>query len=203
MEKSVVLIDAENVLYGWFNYCEDNNLKEKIDYMKLIKKLSEETNLLRPYFYDAVPEHIPIKKKNFLQALQHQGVQLRTKVLKNRRYICTNCKNVDIRKIQKGVDVSLATDILRHAWQGSCEICIIVSGDEDYRDAIECIKDKGIKVWVASFKKSLSNDVAMIADKVVLLDDIFHEIKQSPQLTEIQQPTQQTQQPTQNKNQKV
>ena len=85
MEKSVVLIDAENVLCGWFDYCGDNNLREKIDYKKLIKKLSEETNLLRPYFYDAVPEHIPLKKKNFLKALQHQGVQLRTKILSLRQ----------------------------------------------------------------------------------------------------------------------
>ena len=180
MEKSVILIDAGNVLGGWFNYCTVNQLQAKIDYLKLVKKLSDGTNLLRPYFYDGVPENIPLKKKNFLEALQHQGVQLRTKILKDKRHTCTRCNHTDIKSVQKGVDVSLATDILRHSWQGSCELCIVVSGDEDYSDAIKCVKDKGIKVWIASFRSSLSNDLAMIADKVIYLDDIFDEIKQTP-----------------------
>ena len=97
MEKAVILIDAGNVLGGWRTYCEINNLNEKIDYLKLVGKLSEGTNLLRPYFYDGVPENIPIKKKNFLEALQHQGIQLRTKILKNRKHICKNCGNMDTR----------------------------------------------------------------------------------------------------------
>jgi uncharacterized protein (TIGR00288 family) len=178
VEKSVVLIDAENVLKSWKNYCTENKVQEKIDYIKLVNSVSKNTNLLRAYFYDGVQENIQLNKKNFLDALRKQGIQLRTKILKNRSYICKNCGNQDRQLVQKGVDVSLATDILRHAWQNTCDICIVVSGDEDYKDAIECVKDKGIKVWVVAFKKSLSKELELTADKVILIEEIFDEIKQ-------------------------
>ena len=177
VEKSLVLIDAENILKSWQNHCRENGITEKIDYLKLRDEVSKDTNLLRTYFYDGVPEVIPLKKKNFLDILGRSGIQRRTKVLKNRRHICSKCGNKDTRTIQKGVDVSLATDILRHAWQKTCDICIVVSGDEDYKDAIDSAKDRGIKVWVASFKKSLSKELSMSADKVILLDDIFDSVK--------------------------
>ena len=177
MEKSVVLIDAENVVKPWQRYCNEQRRKEKVDYKKLVEVLSDGTNLLRAYFYDGVPEVIPIKKKTFLKALEKQGIQLRTKILKTRQNICPACGIISLRNIQKGVDVSLATDILRHAFQRTCEICIVVSGDEDYCDAIAVAKDIGIKVWVASFKTALSSKVERTADKVFLLENIFEKIK--------------------------
>jgi uncharacterized LabA/DUF88 family protein len=146
MEKSLVLIDGQNVIKGCMTYCELNRIKKKVDYVKLINTLSENTNLLRAYFYDAIQEKVNRNKEQFLYALQKKGIQLRTKTLKNRSIVCNKCGNKEIKTIQKGVDVSLATDILRHAWQNTCDICIIVSGDEDYKDAIECVKDKGVKI---------------------------------------------------------
>lgn len=177
MEKSIILIDAENILRSWWEYCKQKNVKDNIDYKKLVDALSSNTNLLRAYFYDGVPEIVPFKKKNFLEILQKKGIQLRTKILKNRKQTCEKCGDSIIREVQKGVDVSLATDILRHAWQNTCDICIIVSGDEDYKDAIEVAKDKGIKIWVASFRNSLSFELERTADKVIFLEGFFEVIK--------------------------
>jgi uncharacterized LabA/DUF88 family protein len=171
MEKSVVLIDSENVIRSWRMHSG-----KKIDYMKLINAVSIGTNLLRAYLYDGVPEVIPPRKQKFLHALQRAGIQLRTKILKNRTYSCDYCNMPTTRQVQKGVDVSLATDILRHAFQQSCDICIIISGDEDYKDAIDVAKDKGIKVWICSFKRALSYELERSADKVVLIDNIMDEI---------------------------
>ncbi len=177
MEKSLVLIDGENVIRSWWTYCKNNNLTEAVDYVRLLKKVSEGTNLLRGIFYDGVPENIPVGKKRFLEALQHNNIQLRTKILKRRKHHCSNCNHYESKDIQKGVDVSLATDILRHSLQKSCDIVIVVSGDEDYKDAIECAKERGVKVWVAAFKHSLSKELRLSTDKLILLDDIFAEIK--------------------------
>lgn len=131
---------------------------------------------MRAYFYDGVPENISAKKKGFLKALEHKGIQTRTRILKKKDHTCVKCNHKFTKDIQKGVDVCLATDILRHALQRSCEICIVVSGDSDYIDAMELAKNNGIKVWVASFRRSLSKDIR--ADKIILLDDIFEDIKQ-------------------------
>lgn len=177
VEKSVVLIDAENVLKSWITYCKSNNLDEKLDYVKLRDILSNDTNLLRAYFYSAVPEELLTKKKNFLAALQKSGIQLRIKFLKVRHESCLKCGHIQERLVQKGVDVSLATDILRHAWQKTCDVCIVVSGDEDYKDAIDVAKDKGIKIWIAAFRFSLSRELEHTADKVIFLEEIFTQIK--------------------------
>jgi len=182
MEKSIVLIDAENVLRSWISYCRVKGEREKIDYVKLVDCVSEGTNLLRAYFYDGVQENLPVGKKNFMDALRRKGIQLRTKVLRGGSCVCGKCGHKEHSVVQKGVHVSLATDILRHAWQGTCEVCIVVSGDEDYKDAIECIKDKGLKVWVVSFKKSLSRELELSADRVIFIEDIFDEIKQEKSL---------------------
>ena len=188
-EKSIVFIDAQNVLMGWRNYCVNNGkvlspenpndkrirISEKLDYKKLVEVLSADTNFLRAYFYDGVDERLDVNKKNFLTALKEQGIQTKTKVLKNRQFYCNSCKGVRKGRVQKGVDVALATDILRHAWQGSCQVCIVVSGDEDFADAINVARDKGVKVWVASFRDSFSPNLE--ADKKIYLDDITDKIK--------------------------
>jgi len=176
MEKSLVLIDGENIFRSWGTYCRQNNIKKDVDYVKLINKVTEGTNLLRAIFYDGVPETIPVGKKKFLEALQHNNIQLKTKILKKRSHKCLDCNVVSKRDVQKGVDVSLATDILRHSLQNSCDVCIIVSGDEDYKDAIEVAKERGVKIWVVSFKNCLSKELRLSSDKLILLDDIFESL---------------------------
>jgi uncharacterized LabA/DUF88 family protein len=172
MEKSVVLIDAENVRIAWIQKFNQTPYP-KLNYAKLVSLLSENTNLLRAYFYDGVQLDIHPKKRFFLESLQKQGIQIRSKTLRTRTIHCKNCNSSTTTSVQKGVDVSLATDILRHAYQHTCDICIVVSGDEDFKDAIEVAKDKGIRVWVASFESALSKEMRMCADKIILLDNFI------------------------------
>jgi len=177
LEKSLVLIDAENVWNSWRNYCNKHNLDEKVDYVKLVDTLTKDTNKLRAIFYDAVPETIPKSKKEFIKAMENNNIQVNTKILKHRKVICSKC-NAEIEKyVQKGVDIAIATDLLRHSFLKNCQICILVSGDEDYKDAVSVSKDMGMKVWIASFKDALSSDLRKVADKVIYLDDLFDSIK--------------------------
>lgn len=178
MEKSIVLIDSENVLQSWRSYCKKNSLQEKIDYKKLVEKLTEGTSLVRPYFYDGVPPVIPPNKKKFLDSLSLQGFEVKTKIIKDRSYNCGSCHNRIQKMVQKGVDVALATDIIRHTEQLSTNICIVVSGDEDFLDAIKYVKDKGTKVWVCSFESCLSRELRRSADKFFAMEDLFEEVKQ-------------------------
>lgn len=176
LEKSLILIDAENIIKSWQTHCLEKKVSSKIDYLKLVQKLSENANLLRAIFYDGVSDKLSINKKNFLTALSKNGIQIKTKVIRQRRSVCPHCGGYISRFVQKGVDVSLASDIVRHAFQGTCNICIIVSGDEDYKDAIEIAKDKGLKIWVAAFRHSLSVDLERSADRLIFLDDLFKDI---------------------------
>ena len=161
---------------NWKRHCYEEKIDIKIDYKKLVETVSKDTNLLRAYFYDGIAEKPSKQKILFLESLQKRGIQTKTKILKRRYYRCQHCNHLEEKEVQKGVDVSLATDILNHAWQRTCDICVLISGDEDYKDAINVAKDKGVKVWVVSFKKSLSRELMLSADKTIIIEDILPKI---------------------------
>ena len=49
--------------------------------------------------------------------------------------------------VEKGVDIMLATDMLKYAWDDLYDIGIVVSGDGDYTYAIKAIKEKtGVEI---------------------------------------------------------
>lgn len=180
MKRSMIFIDSGNLSKGFSKYCSkqlDNNFKRKISYPKLINELKEDNDLIRTYFYDAVENPIPSKKHRFFDMLRSNEVTIVTKELRYKSNSCSFC-NKTREKIpyQKGVDVSLVTDTMSLAFEKAYEIAIIVSGDNDFVDAVNFIKSKGLKVWIVSFKNCLGEDIRRSADRVIILDSIFEKI---------------------------
>lgn len=188
-KKSMMFIDAGNLLGGWRGYCrskkntfkdeknENERIEKKIDYQKLIKVISKDTDFIRAYFYDAVQEPIDNKKMRFFDKLREFEITIVTKRLRYKSITCPNCNSIDDGiPYQKDVDVALVTDLMSLSIEKAFDIAIIVSGDNDFVDAINFVKSKGIKVWVASFVYSLGEDTMRAADKVIKLDSLFKEI---------------------------
>lgn len=188
-KKSMVFIDASNLLGGWWTYCKNNNytspnkttskqeLTKKIDYDKLIKEITKDTDFIRGYFYDAVNEPIDSKKQGFFDKLRSIEITIVTKKLRHKSVQCKHCSTTDYNvPYQKGIDVALVTEVMSLATEKAYEIAIIVSGDNDFVDAINFIKSKGLKVWVVSFINSLGEDTMRSADKVIHLDKLFNNI---------------------------
>jgi uncharacterized LabA/DUF88 family protein len=74
----------------------------------------------------------------------------------------------------KGVDVTLATDVLTHAHQGSYQACVLVAGDGDYVPLVEEVKRQGRNVFVAFFKENgLSPELLLAADDFLDLTDLL------------------------------
>jgi uncharacterized LabA/DUF88 family protein len=67
--------------------------------------------------------------------------------------------------VEKGVDIMLATDLLRFAWADRYDVAIVVSGDGDFAYAVQAVKDMGKHVEVAAFQANLAWDLANIADQ--------------------------------------
>ena len=187
--KSMVFIDARNLLGGWWTYCESKGfviedattkklqLTKKIDYSKLLKETTKDTDFIRGYFYDAVNEPIDQKKQGFFDKLRSLEVTIVTKKLRHKDVQCKHCKKVDMSvPYQKGVDVALVTEVMGLGFEKAYEVAIIISGDNDFVDAINFIKTKGLKVYVVSFINSLGEDVMRCADRVIQLDKIFDKI---------------------------
>lgn len=73
---------------------------------------------------------------------------------------------------QKGVDVRMSLGINKAANQNNCDTIIIVSGDADFVPAVRVAKELNKNVLVASFRCSLSENLANEADDVIELDSL-------------------------------
>ena len=75
--------------------------------------------------------------------------------------------------IEKGIDVMLATDLLRFAWNDLYDVAILVSGDGDFFYALQAVKDMGKHVEVAAFSANLSCELVQVADDCEFLTPAY------------------------------
>lgn len=192
LPKYMIFIDASNTFRSMRRYGESiGDEKYNIDYFKLIEVFSKDKNLIRAYLYastKAKPQvRLPVDKdiraytkeelklaaglRNLLQwtkqqdlydILKNKGVKVTIKPLKHDK--------------EKGVDVALVTDFIILGLRKTYDIATIVSGDEDYINAIEIVQSYGAIVEVAAFKNALSPELVKHVDRVVILDDIAKKI---------------------------
>ncbi len=59
-------------------------------------------------------------------------------------------------KRSKRVDISLATDMLTHAYRKNCNLAILVAGDEDYMPLVEAVMAEGRRVVLWFLEDGLS-----------------------------------------------
>jgi uncharacterized LabA/DUF88 family protein len=93
--------------------------------------------------------------------------------LKDVSSTCPACRNQFERQVQKGVDVGIATLIVKLAAQNVYERLILSAGDGDFEDAISYVKSELHKeVWISGSQSNLSSDLQSYADNVLWLEDM-------------------------------
>ena len=71
--------------------------------------------------------------------------------------------------IEKGVDIYLAVDMLRYAYNDIYDIAILISSDGDFSEAVNAVKDLGRHVEYAHFSTGQSKHLMDCCDKSILL----------------------------------
>lgn len=188
LKRSMVFIDAGNLSGGWWTFCKKKgfvltdgsgklSLTKKVNYDKLIKEISKGTDLIRSYYYDSVNEPLDSRKIAFFDTLRSLEITVVTKKLRHKSIQCNHCKKIDFNiPYQKGVDVALVTDLMALAFEKAYDTAIVISGDNDFVDAVNYVKSKVLKVYVASFVHCLGEDMMRSADKVIKLDSVAENI---------------------------
>ncbi len=74
---------------------------------------------------------------------------------------------------EKGVDVRLATDMLVHAARNNYDTAILVSGDADFADMVQAVKDWGKNVKIVLFGRDGSRVLRDVADRIIEVDPSF------------------------------
>lgn len=109
-----------------------------------------------------------------------RGPQMRVQLykLKDLQCRCPSCATEFSRQVQNGVDVGIATLILKLATQNQYDRLILAAGDGDFEDAIDYVKSELHKeIWIMGFAESVSSDLQSYADRVIWLQNYWAEFK--------------------------
>jgi uncharacterized LabA/DUF88 family protein len=148
MEKVAVFIDGSNL---YFAVKDGLKRQDIVDIEKLSHKLVGSRELVRIYYYNAPPppqEDPEVSRTQqafrdrlgYINYLQRRDGRLVPRMF---RFKCPECQNVIEykRHIQKGVDTRLAVDLVVMAVTGHYDVGILISGDKDFVEAVNFVKE--------------------------------------------------------------
>jgi uncharacterized LabA/DUF88 family protein len=105
-------------------------------------------------------------------------IQVKLYGLKTLKVNCSGCKKSIKRDVQKGVDIGIAT--LALTMINRYDTLILSSGDGDFKDATEYIRNQSNKrLELAVFKTGVSTDLQSMSDKIYWLDEYKDEIRKT------------------------
>lgn len=143
--------------------------------------LCDDRKLIRTYYYNAPriqednQEQYKAQQKFFdsLHKTPYLEVKLGRLERRDKSYSCPYCrKDCEIPTyIEKGVDVNLATDMLKFATDNIYDTAVLITGDGDFATAVYA-KDLGKNVEHAYVKGS-SKHLEQACDKTILLDESY------------------------------
>jgi uncharacterized LabA/DUF88 family protein len=170
--KTICFIDNSNILKGqiasgW-----------KIDWQKFQKRLEAEGDIWQIYFFASESDSSSNAQLELYKKIKEElHWEVVTYSLGKRTIKCINCNQQDTVPTEKGVDVGLATRMLMLAFNKAYETALLASGDRDYLETVQFIKNMGLRVEIIGWRDSVSKELATESSKDVLyLDELKDEI---------------------------
>lgn len=165
-DRVMIFIDGSNLYHS----LRDVHGRTSLDYTKFVGCLANDRDLKRTYYYGALVDQTR-------QPKIYQDQQRFLAVLRGLPYFEVRLGYLVYRggqPIEKGIDVRLATDMLTRAYKDHFDVAILVSGDNDFTDLVQAVKDQGKHVEAALFDPPTSSrQLREAADKVTVLDAAF------------------------------
>ena len=159
----------------------------RIDYLRLKQHLEALNGgaIYESYYLNSMPNPSSDAQDafhNWLKLAPPAGPKMRVRLykLKSMACECPKCHAKFPRQVQKGVDVGIATLILKLATQNQYERLILSAGDGDFEDAIDYVKSELHKeIWLAGFDNSVSGDLQSYADEMIWLNNDWDAIRKT------------------------
>src|SRR2546428_713300 len=156
-DRVAIFIDGSNLYHA----LRENVQRTDLNFTEFVHKLvGDDRRLLRTYYYNVLqdPGRNPDGAReqaeflNILKGAPFLEVRLGT------------TKRSEGGMVEKGVDVTLATDLVQYAWDNIYDVAILVSGDGDFAYACQAVKNRGKHLEVAYFESNASRDLLELAD---------------------------------------
>jgi uncharacterized LabA/DUF88 family protein len=167
-ERVAIFIDGSNL----YNCLKQEFGKASLSLEKFAQQLVGARALVRTYYYNA-----PLPQANDADEKQRAASQQKFfDSLRRIPYLELRLGRLERREnsmVEKGVDIKIAVDMLRLAYNNTYDTAILVSGDGDFADAVQAVKDTGKHVENASVKICQSFHLRQTCDRFILMDSAF------------------------------
>jgi uncharacterized LabA/DUF88 family protein len=160
-KRAMVFVDAQNLYHSAREYYGGES---DLDLQELPKVLANDYDIIRSYYFDSYEQDK--YKRNFDTMLNRKGYRVVAKKLVER----------DGNTQEKGVDISLATELIAQGFNDSYDVAILVSGD-DFRRAMEYVQNQGKIVIGAMFQSTAAGKFMDTVDEFINLEDIAQKLK--------------------------
>lgn len=146
-----IFVDVQNLYYSAYNIYHS-----RVNFGAIIENIVKDRRLIRAVAY-VIKADQP-EEQAFFDALSKQGYEIRQKPLQT-----------FIGGAKKGDwDVGMTLDII--SMVEKLDVVVLVSGDGDFDDVIQYIKNNGARAEVVAFGKSTASRIKEMADDFMDLD---------------------------------
>lgn len=167
MKRVCLFVDGSNLYFA----LKRNGKATRVDYHQLsLALVGPDRRLVRTYYYNAMfdPQNFPDKAKNqqsFFDSLEKTPyLDLRLgRIVQNR----------EGNRVEKGVDVRMASDMVYYAARDFFDVAIVVTEDQDFAPALQLVKEFGKQVEVALFPDAQGREMVRVADRIVRLETVL------------------------------
>lgn len=178
MKYGMIFIDGSNVFYDWHAV----NPGKKMDiekYVSLIASYYPDVEFKRSYYFTSETD----TNRDFLNRVNRMPymevkrgrLQNKTIDLSKCNIQCPNCSELInemvTTQIDKGTDVNIAVEMLKHAFNGSYDLAVLASRDADFCSVVRIVKDLGKNVELVLFDgvKTFAQELTDNVDKVTTI----------------------------------
>ena len=158
MDKTALFIDGSNF------YAAAKGLNLDIDFARMRDYFAKDTNLIRAYYYTAIPEDQEFSSlRPLVDWLDYNGYAVVSKF--TREFID---EETGKRRLKGNMDMELALDMLKLA--PHIDHAILFSGDGDFCRLLEDVQALCVRTTVVSTNKTTP---PMVADQLRRMADIY------------------------------
>ncbi len=172
--KSAVFIDVGYVI-------KVSKIKQiRLDFKKLSDELTNGTEHVKTLFYDTVPPDTDARGRALRRRTQIFHTQLRRH--KNFEVKLGRLQKIGNKFQQKGVDITLAVDLVQMSMKKEIDKAIVITADSDFKYAVQQAKKEGVIVSLSCFPISkIHGPFRQSFTNEILLDDVLiNKCKESP-----------------------
>jgi len=180
MKRAMIFIDGSNVFFDW------SKMKPGIQmdiekYIELVKSKFPNTDFIRTYYFTSETSSNTyfLQQVNSIPYCEVITGRLQEKPIKlNPKHgvTCSSCgapvsSGEIVVYTDKGTDVNIAVEMLKHAYNDSFDFAVLISRDADFTSVVKIIKNLGKNVELVMFESAKDNaqELSANVDHIVLL----------------------------------